>query len=252
MSDLEPKSFEFIKYSESNFDIYIHDWLSVPSIEDYFPKNDINCRKKRGRKSKKNEIYKPHDKNSEDNIIRKIQVHYAKFIRIFINEILKSSGIKDLFFIPLDYNFIKLISQKHRDTLNSKTIKEVFYENNISPKYSTKEKDFNKKICEKIEKEHKDISENILNRNFLFFFDKIYYKNNKKINMKEFGFDDLEVDLKNIELFGDLILKEKDDYSLTEKMDYFAKKCFFQKKEKEIFIIKSAFIKNNPIVGLKD
>ena len=47
MSDLEPKSFEFIKYSESNFDIYIHDWLSVPSIENYFPKNDINCRKKK-------------------------------------------------------------------------------------------------------------------------------------------------------------------------------------------------------------
>ena len=123
MSDLEPKSFEFIKFSESNFDIYIHDWLSVPSLEDFFPKNEINCRKKRGRKSRRNEIYRSHGKKSEDNIIRKIQVHYAKFIRNFINELLKSSGIKDLFFIPLDYEFIKLISRKHRDTLNSKTIK---------------------------------------------------------------------------------------------------------------------------------
>jgi hypothetical protein len=243
MLDCESEGYDFINTSETNYDIFQFDWSNVPKIEDFYQNNEINCGKKRGRKSSRNGTYKLHDKKCEDNIIRKIQVHYAKFIRIFINEILKSSGIKDLFFIPLDYNFIKLISQKHRDTLNSKTIKEVFYENNISPKYSTKEKEFNKKICEKIEKEHKDISENILNRNFLFFFDKIYYKNNKKINMKEFGFDDLEVDLKNIELFGDLILKEKDDYSLKEKMDYYAKNCFFQKKEKEIFIIKSAFIK---------
>ena len=208
MLDCESESYDFIKTSETNYDFFQFDWSNVPSVEDFFQKNEINCGKKRGRKSSRNGIYKLHGKNSEDNIIRKIQVHYAKFIKNFINELLKTSGIKNLFFIPLDYNYIKLISKKHRDNLNSKTIKEVFSDNNISPKYSTKEINFNKKICEQIEKEYKDIYQNVLNKNFLFFFDKIYYKNNKKINMKEFGFDNLEIDLKNIELFGDLLLKK--------------------------------------------
>ena len=44
--------------------------------------------------------------------------------------------------------------------------------------------------------------------------------------MKEFGFDNLEVDLKNIELFGDLLSKEKDDDYLKEKMHFCAKKFF--------------------------
>ena len=235
MSDCESENYDFINTLESNYGIFQFDWQNVPSIEDFFQNNEINCGKKRGRKSSRNGIYRLHDKKCEDNIIRKIQVNYAKFIKNFINELLKTSGIKNLFFIPLDYNYIKLISKKHRDNLNSKTIKEVFSDNNISPKYSTKEINFNKKICEQIEKEYKDIYQNVLNKNFLFFFDKIYYKNNKKINMKEFGFDNLEIDLKNIELFGDLLLKEKDDHYLIEKMHFCAKKFFMPKMEHEIF-----------------
>jgi hypothetical protein len=53
--------------------------------------------------------------------------------------------------------------------------------------------------------------------------------------MKEFGFDDLEVDLENIELFGDLLLKEKDDDYLKEKMRFCTKNCFLPKKKNEIF-----------------
>jgi len=104
--------------------------------------------------------------------------------------------------------------------LNSKTIKEVFNNNRISPKYSTKEINCNRNIYEQIEKENQDILQNILNKKFLFFFEKIYCKNNKKISMKEFGFDDLEIDLENIELFNDLLLKQKDDNDLKEKMKF--------------------------------
>ena len=118
--------------------------------------------------------------------------------------------------------------------MNSETLRE-FFSKDISPKNSTKNKDYNAKICEQIEKEIQNISENILNRNFLFFFDKIYYKNNKKINMKEFGFDDLEVDLKNIKLFGDLLLKEKDNLLLNEKLVFCGKNFFLPKNDKEIF-----------------
>ena len=245
MSDCELEIYDFMKTSESNIDFSQFDFQfdqfdlsNAPSIEDFIQINEIKCGKKRGRKSRRIGIYKIHDKKYEDNINRKIQVHYVKFIKDFINELLKTIGIKNLFFIPLDYNSIKLISKKHRAILNSKTIKEVFYDINISRKYSTKELDFNKKTCEKIEKEYEDVYQNILSKKFLFFFDKIYIKKNKKINMKEFGFDNLEIDLKNIELFGDLLLKEKDDNYLIEKMDFCAKKFFCPKIPKmkhEIF-----------------
>ena len=151
----------------------------------------------------------------------------------FINELLKTIGRKDLSFIPLNYNFKKLNSKDHRHGLNSKTLREVLSIDK-SPKNKNKNKDYNAEICEKIEKECKDISENILSRNFLYFFDKIFYKNNKKINMKEFGFDDLEVDLENIKLFGDLLLKEKDDPLLNEKMDFHQDQSLLERNETEV------------------
>jgi hypothetical protein len=240
MSNTEYDSLEY--YATSDFDLdyslqnpfeFPFDWSKLPKIED-IPSDEINFRKKRGRKTGRESNYRVHDRNSEDNIIRKIQVNYINFLVDFVNELLKAIGRKDLSFIPLDYNFKKSISKSYRHNLNSKTLREVF-SNDISPKNSTKKKGFNAEICKQIEKEYKDISENILNRNFLFFFDKIYYKNNKKINMKEFGFDDLEVDLENIELFGDLLLKEKDDDYLKEKMRFCTKNCFLPKKKNEIF-----------------
>ena len=209
------------------------DLRAIPQIED-ISQNEINFRKKRGRKSFKNGINSSHDRNSEDNIIRKLQVNYINFLVDFVKEVLETIGRKDLSFLPLDHNFKILISKDHRHILNSKTLREVF-SNDISPKYTKKNRDYNAKISEQIEKEIQNISENILSRNFLFFFDKIYYRKNKKINMKEFGFDDLEVDLKKTKLFGDLLLKVKGDDYLNEKMFFCAKHFFFPKNEKEIF-----------------
>ena len=62
-------------------------------------------KKKRGReiKGNKNKL-KYHDKNSSDNLLRKIQVHYISFIISFINEILKNLDYNKRFF-KLDYKF---------------------------------------------------------------------------------------------------------------------------------------------------
>ena len=242
MSDNETESLRFNMNSEFDDDFENpFDSLRLPSVEELlqmnsnYISNEINFRQKRGRKPANNIIRKPHDKYSEDNIIRKIQVSYFNFIRDFINELLKSIGRQDLSFIPLDYNYKRTINKKFRNNLNSTTIKEVFNNNKISPKYSTKKININRNICEQIEKENQNFFENILNKNFLFFFDKIYYKNNKKINMEEFGFDNLEIDLENIELFGDLLSQEKNDKDLKEKMNFCAKLYFLPKKKHEIF-----------------
>ena len=240
MSVNEYESFDFFSKLELDMDLDLNQGFElpfylreIPRVED-ISQNEINFRKKRGRKSFRNGINSSHDRYSEDNIVSKIQVNYINFLVDFVNEVLETIGRKDIFFLSLGHNFKKKISKSQRHILNSKTLREVF-SNDVSPKYSKKNKDYNAKICEQIEKEIQNISENILNRNFLFFFDKIYYKKNKKINMKEFGFDDLEIDLKNIKLFGDLLLKEKGDDYLNEKMDFCAKHFFFPKNNKEIF-----------------
>jgi hypothetical protein len=240
MSVTEYERFDFFSKLEFDMDSDLDngfelsfDFTEIPRVED-ISQNEINFRKKRGRKSFRNGIYGCHDKSSEDNIIRKIQVNYINFLVGFVNEVLKTIGRKDLSFLSPEYNFKKTISKSQRHILNSKTLRDVF-SYDISPKNKTKNRDYNTKICEQIEKEIQNISENILNRNFLFFFDKIFYKKNKKINMKEFGFDDLEVDLKNINLFGDLLLKKKGDDYYNEKMDFCAKHFFFPKNDKAIF-----------------
>lgn len=233
------ESSELFMTSDLEFDPFIENNFSLPHfpvLEEliaYTP--EIYCQKKRGRRPCKNGNYKTHDKNSEDNIIRKIQISYINFIINFVNKILKAIGRQDLSFVQLAHNYKKNINKKNRNILNSLTIKEII-SNNISRKFKKKEIDFNKKICEQIEKESQyKILQSILSKNFLFFFDKIYYKNIKKINMKEFGFDDLEIDLENIELFGDLLSKEKDDNNLKEKMHFCAKNYFLPKNKNEKF-----------------
>jgi hypothetical protein len=59
--------------------------------------------------------------------------------------------------------------------------------------------------------------------------------------MKEFGFEDLVIDLSGIELFCDVKLKVKDNISLKETMNLYAKKNFFPEKTMKflnVYIIK--------------
>lgn len=209
------------------------------------PKNekeykDANTQLKRKKGRIKNTItnqrtnQRIHDNSDEDNIISKIQVSYINFLQKMINKILISIGRKGLLFLPLNHNCKKIITQNYRNELNSGTIEDILRKD-ISGRYKTKNRDYNANICEQIKKEKINLLQNILNQNFLFFFDKIYYKSNKKINMKEFGFTDLEIDLKDIELFGDLLKKVKGDNSLKEKMNLCAQKNFMPENKYEIF-----------------
>ena len=197
--------------------------------------NEKTLGKKRGRKQKKNSKKKTHTKSDPDNILTKIQVNYITFLKDFINKISNAIGKKDLIFLSLNYDFKKKITKDFREKLNSSTIEEIL-SREISGRYKKISKDYNAKICEKIKKENIYLLQNLLSKNFLFFFDKIYYKNNKKINMKDFGFEDLEIDLSGIKLFYDVLINVKDDNnSLKEIMNLIAKNNFLPKKNNEVF-----------------
>lgn len=197
----------------------------------------INTPKKRGRKICKDNNNREHGKYDEDNIVRKVQVSYINFITCFLNIILKEIGRKDLSFIPLDYDFKRVVNKKNREFLKSHTIEEVI-QSKTSPKYKTKSNNRNKEICQIIKEDKIYIMLNILKTNFFFFFDKLYYRKARRINLKDFGLEDFEINLDNLELYEDLLLKNKKDIHFEkyrQKIDFCVKKYFLPQNQKDIF-----------------
>ena len=93
----ETKLYFFEKYCDNKknlFKIIVHDKNGIPKFSN----------KKRGKPKEKINIDKIHDKNTSDNLLRKIQVHYLSFIINYINEILINLNYKQRF-LHLVYKF---------------------------------------------------------------------------------------------------------------------------------------------------
>ena len=173
---------------------------------------------------------KSHDKFAPDNVHRKVQVDYIKFLVNDINKIIKDiyiiknsineininkKLIEKIQFKPLDYNFTKKIDNYSFTQMKSKTIKEIITQN-TSPKY----KNFNNiDVYNNIIKEINDI-DIILNKKYLDFFD-VYYKNKESINLKEYGLSNLNISLINIKKYNDFIDEQKKN---TENIDNYIQK----------------------------
>ena len=186
-------------------------------------KKEIETKKRRRKKgdvSISDKKRKNHDKFDRDNIKRKVQVHFLKFLVNFINksilEIIKKYNnfkingndknfIDKIQFKPLDYNFSKNITSVSFNSLKSKNIKEIFKEN-TSPKFK---KYNNKDIYNNIIEINKDI-ELLLNSTYLEFF-KVFYESQSIINLRKYGFD-LDINLDDIKKFDAFCEEqEKDD-----------------------------------------
>lgn len=149
--------------------------------------DDTKELKKAGRKRRDDFSKRKHDKNSADNIIKKIKLKFFDYSLIFINNTLNSNLDKKKILeyykiikkdIRIDstldvepINLIKIIDYKYIDKLKKETdlslletpLKDIF-SNDISPKYSTLLRDSNKKIIERILEQQKD------NANIMFAF----------------------------------------------------------------------------------
>ena len=149
----------------------------------------------------KNKKEKIHDKNTSDNLIRKIQVHYLSFIVSFLNDILKNLNYKTKF-LNLNYEFKMNIKKDFVESLKKKTIGEII-SNEISIKYKGKEKNFNKNLYEKIK--DNEVLNKILEDNYIKLFKNIYYKSKEKINLKEYGLNKDIYLSKNVKMFNNLL-----------------------------------------------
>lgn len=162
------------------------------------PKSKEEIKKKRGRKKKNDDPSdSKHNKESQDNIIKKIKSDLFDYLIKSINNLLNSlsQNKKNVFnvynpIIELNKEKIKKIdykkfvnNMKKKDNLKLlKTILKNVLSNDISSKYSTKEKDSNKKEIEKLlnQEKNKEIITFVFNLTFGDWLDFFTYK--KEIN----------------------------------------------------------------------
>jgi hypothetical protein len=165
--------------------------------------------KKRGRitKDDSSKSIKKHDKFAQDNILRKIQVHYMSFVISFSNDILKSLNYNEKF-LKLNYDFKKNVNKKFVEGLKDKTIKDIIC-NEISNKYRKQNENTNIIIYEHI-KENQVLNK-ILSENYLIFFKKFYYRSHKIINLREYGLDKEIVLSNHTKMYKDLLNLHKDN-----------------------------------------
>lgn len=168
-------------------------------------------------------------KLDKDSINKKIKNSYFNMIIKLLNHLLELKQRKDLSFRLL-YIYKKKVSKKCMEEIQNKKIKDIII----------KENKHNQDIDNKMQKDEKlKIISNVLDQDFLYFFDKIYFQKRKsKYNLNEFGLGDFEFDLpENIQLYDDLLEKnKKEDNFMTYKTRInICIKNYFMPKRKHTF-----------------
>ena len=185
---------------------------------------------KAGRKRKReieidDENIKIHSKHNYDNIIRKIQVHFIKFIFSFINEILKNEGIRKIFY-DIDYNIKKDIKNKNVEILKTTEIGQILSQN-ISTKNRKKykvDKEINNKLYLEVIKN--ESIRKILSETYINIFRNIYYKNKRDLN--DYG---LNIKLSNnVKTYKDLLEKNIKDKKYIKEINNTVERCYLPKK----------------------
>jgi hypothetical protein len=128
---------------------------------------------KRGRKRKGESGKGKHSKKEKDNIIRKIKVHFFRYVKETLNKAIKDKRHK---FKNVPYYIISKSSKEFNTDLMNLTIKEIYEESfQYVDKYKEKNYKRNKWALEYFSKEENEVNEkeviNLLNLNFIQFFD---------------------------------------------------------------------------------
>ena len=140
----------------------------------------INTKKKKysQENNQKSFIKKRHSAKDDDNILRKIQVHYLSFVVSFVNDVIKSlfpkKNLPD--FKNIDYEIKKRVSHKYIEEMKKKTIGEVL-QLRVSPKLKNSGEKANKEIYDIILKNCPEI-EGLFELKYISFFEEYYFKDN--------------------------------------------------------------------------
>lgn len=185
--------------------------------------------RKRGRKKKlfsKNNIKKNHNKNTKDNKLKKIKSHYENCIISFNNEILKKFNYHEKY-LKINKKFKLSIKNNLFEQIKNKNIGNILSEK-ISSKFKKYGEDHNKKLFEKFNQNI--ILNKIYSENYIHFFKNVYFKNNREINLTEYGIKDIIYLSKKVKLFQDLLDKFNEDKDYKEDLKKCAIKNFSEQK----------------------
>lgn len=193
-------------------------------------KNVIN--KKRGRKSLKKEILHVHSALDDDNILRKIQVHFLTFLVSFTNDYIdtifpnldkKAKNI--LHFRHFDYKVKKTINHGSIENLKKKTIGKIL-QMEASPKNKTCKRNINQIIYYKLSALFPELEKFYFNKSFPEFFIEYYYNKSERF----ITLNGVKVNLSNkTQTFSALIQK---NIKFSVKFRDMAS-CFYSKNDKE-------------------
>jgi hypothetical protein len=195
-------------------------------------KNLIN--RKRGRISLK-KISHIHSALDDDNILRKIQVHFLSFITNYINDIIRTfaNNKKVPYFRNIYYEIKKTVNHKYVEKLKSLCIAELL-QLRVSPKMKNHDDSVNKEIYQTVITSF-PFMYGFLQRSYLSLF-KEYFYNKNKIFIVNGKLVSLSIKTKT---FNDLINK---NYAYREKLTSIAINFFlnhYKRYKKPNFIIKN-------------
>ena len=173
-----------------------------------------------------------HSASDDDNVLRKIQVHYLTFIVNFTNDVIRTF-IEDKNvpqFKNLDYKIKKIVKHKVVEDFKSKTIGEIL-KSRISPKMKTYDSFANNNIYDDI-CNRSPLMEEFLQTQYINLFKEYYNNKDRKI----------EVNGKIMQLssrtktYNDLILK---NYQYKDKIKYITATYFlnsYKRRKKPNFM----------------
>ena len=148
------------------------------NLKTYDKNKNLIC-KKRGRRSTK-EITHVHSALDDDNILRKIQVHFLSFLVSFTNDYLKAIFEKNgkkkdiLQFKNFDYKLKKTINHDSIEKMKSLKIGMIL-QMAASPKNKTCDKDINRNIYNELCEHYPELNQIYFNKLFKEFFIEYYY-----------------------------------------------------------------------------
>jgi hypothetical protein len=179
-----------------------------------------------------------HDRLAKDNIKRKINVYYSKFVCSLLNKIIKHLLNEKIQFYELSHSLTKNVTRIAFNSLKTKSLGDIF-KGYVSPKYKKYKywQDLNIDIYNKVTSRSK-VLKKILDKPYFEFFQDFFY-HNTILNLSKYGLNENILLLNNNNYFYNLKENNKTHDSTADQK-------YFDKMEK---IIKRDYL-SNPVFNI--
>ena len=181
---------------------------------------------------------KTHDKKELSNILNKVEVDCHNSIPEFLNSFLDFVGHdKKERFLKINPIYKKRVNKDFLDRKKNTKLYEIICLD-TSGNYENYPLDHNKNLYEKLKKiaKEKPIYQTLLNfleEDYLFYFQNVYYKNERTINLQKYGIDAILPLSEKVGLFNDKFKPESfedEELSYLNKVKESINLCYFDSK----------------------